>query len=133
MRPQTKDGAQAVDAYMANLQHPLKAEIEALRALILTADQRIKESVKWNAPSFYIDEHFCTFKLRPEDRIQLVLHTGAKVKGSGAAIRMDDPANLLTWVAADRALVTIADMQDVEAKKTALIAVLRQWIVQTQG
>ncbi len=30
--------------------HPLQPAIEALRAIILAADDRIQEGVKWNAP-----------------------------------------------------------------------------------
>ncbi|MGB7815828.1 MAG: hypothetical protein WBL28_05710 [Methylotenera sp.] len=42
-----------VHDFMANLAHPLKAEIEAVRSIILAADANISECVKWNAPSFY--------------------------------------------------------------------------------
>lgn len=44
----------AVDEFMAGLEQPLKAEIETVRAIILDADKRITERIKWNAPSFYL-------------------------------------------------------------------------------
>ncbi len=39
---------------MAGLEHPLKAEIEALRDIILRAHPGITELIKWNAPSLTI-------------------------------------------------------------------------------
>ena len=57
-------GAPEVDALLARLDHPAHATIQALRALILDADPRIAESVKWNAPSFATTEYFATFHLR---------------------------------------------------------------------
>ena len=57
-------GSRAVDAYMAKLVHARKAEIETLRALFLAADPRVREEVKWNAPSFRVQEHFATMNVR---------------------------------------------------------------------
>jgi hypothetical protein len=116
-----------VDEFMKHLEHPLKGEIEATRAIILSADARIRESVKWNAPSFYITDHFATFKLQPPKAIQIVFHTGAKVKPDAAPIKIDDPSGLLKWVTKDRCLATFNDMDDVRAKREALAAIVRQW------
>lgn len=44
------DSTAAVDAFMAALVHPHKAEIEALRKLMLSVDPSVREGVKWNAP-----------------------------------------------------------------------------------
>ncbi len=41
-----------VAEYMQNLEHPLKAEIEALRQIIKAANPAISERIKWNAPSY---------------------------------------------------------------------------------
>ena len=68
-----------VEAFLERLEHPHLAAIRLLRAAILSADPRIQESVKWNAPSFALGEHFATFKLRPVETVQIVLHTGASV------------------------------------------------------
>jgi hypothetical protein len=132
------DGASPVQAkasadvatFLARLEHPRKAEIEAVHALILSADPRIRESIKWNAPSFALADHFATFKLRPETTVQVVLHTGAKVKANPAAMSVDDPAGLLTWAAPDRALVTFADMAAIDTHRDALVILVQQWIAQ---
>ena len=122
----TARGSAGVDAYLAALEHPRKAAIQALRKVVLSADPRIREELKWNAPSFYIEEHFATFRLRPGDILQLVLHAGAK-KGGGA-VHVDDPHGLLERRAADRCVATFGDTADVRAKAPALEALLAQWI-----
>lgn len=113
---------------MATLEHPLKAEINALRKLIRAADKRIQESIKWNAPSFYITEHFATLKLYPAKTVQVVLHLGVKVKSNRRALKIDDPAGLIKWAAQDRGVITFASVAEIQANKTAFAKILKQWI-----
>lgn len=118
-----------VIAFLAELEHPLKAELESLREIILGASPDIREGIKWNAPSFRTTEYFATFNLRTKDRLRLILHTGAKVKESATTgLKIADPAGLLEWLAKDRCLVTFSDAKDIQAKKPALEALLREWI-----
>ena len=130
-KPAARDSTADVDRLLADLEHPGKPEIEAVRALILGADKRIRESVKWNAPSYCLADHFATFKLRPPGSVQVVFHTGAKVRPDARAIVIDDPAGLLKWAAKDRCVATFKDMQDVKARGNAFVAIVRQWIEQT--
>ena len=122
----------SVDAFLEDLDHPLKAEIEAVRALIRGADKRIGEAIKWNAPSFHTGEHFATLKLHPPKAVQVVFHTGAKVKPGAKPLDIDDPSGLLKWAAPDRAVATFPNMKDVKAHKAALVAIVRQWLEQTR-
>lgn len=118
-----------VDAFLAALEHPHKAEILALRQTILAADPRIAEGIKWNAPSFRTSEWFATFHLRAKGGAQVILHFGAKVRDkSTARAAIADPDVLLEWLGTDRASVKFRDAADVEAKRSAFAAVLRQWI-----
>jgi len=119
-----------VDEFMAKLRHPLKAEIEAVRAIVLGADKRINERVKWNAPSFFIEEHFATLKLHPPQNVQVVFHTGAKVKSDSREMHIDDPDELLKWVAKDRCVATFSDMRQIEARAPALKSIVKQWVAQ---
>ena len=130
-KPTRAAARSTVDELLAGLDHPRKAEIEIVRRLILGADARIREGVKWNAPSFFIEEHFATFKLMPKETVQVVFHTGAKVKPDAKAVQVDDPAGLLKWAAKDRCIVTLRDREDVETKQRALIMIIKQWIEQT--
>ena len=53
-RPAKKPGAPSVEAFLAALDHPRKQDILTVRQIILGADPRIQEAIKWNAPSFHI-------------------------------------------------------------------------------
>ncbi len=131
---QTAAGARpdpAVAAYLRELKHPLKKEIEAVRQIILGVSPQISEGIKWNSPSFRTKEWFATLNLRAQDgkeRVWLILHLGAKVKDKAKPVKIADPAGLLKWLGKDRALATFTDAKDVQAKRSALQAILREWI-----
>ena len=91
---------------------PSKRGVEQLRAAMLDSNDDITEHVKWNAPSFrYAGEDRVTFRLFPEDRVQLVFHRGSKVKDDAGNFAFDDETRLLRWVAADRAVVALRDAE----------------------
>ncbi|HVR21488.1 MAG TPA: DUF1801 domain-containing protein [Polyangiaceae bacterium] len=117
-----------VDAFVAASKHPLKREIDAVRAVIRGADKRIHESIKWNAPSYSVGEHFATFHLRRPDAVMIVFHTGAKKRTRATKVVIDDSSHLLTWLAKDRATVALSDMTEIRAKRRALTALVKQWI-----
>lgn len=121
----------AVDTYMNDLQHGRKAEIETLRRLILDAVPDLNERIKWNAPSFgtAADDRL-TMRIHPGDRLQLILHRGAKA-GADDLFRFEDPDRLITWAAPDRGVVTFKDAGDLEAKSVALPEILRRWVACT--
>ncbi len=118
----------SVEAFLAALEHPMKRELEAVRKVILGVSPAVREEIKWNAPSFYTTEHFATFNLRAQDRVRLILHTGAKVKAGATRPAVADPEGLLEWLGKDRAMVTLGDSRDVKAKSRALAAILAEWI-----
>lgn len=117
-----------VDQFIKQLKHPLEEEIETVRDIVLNTSEQITEQIKWNAPSFcYNGQDRITFKLHPQNRIQLIFHRGAKVKDS-TDFRFEDPTGLLKWLAEDRAMVQLSDMKEVNAKKDLLVKVINQWI-----
>jgi hypothetical protein len=117
-----------VDAFLASLEHPRKAEILALRRIILGADPRIVEGIKWNAPSFRTSEWFATFHLRAKAGVQLILHLGAKKSDASPRQSIADPAALLEWLADDRGTVKFRDLDDIDAKRSAFAELIREWI-----
>ena len=108
-----------VDAYMARLDHPLKAEVQAVRETILGVHPRITEQVKWNAPSFSYKGYLATFNLRPTHHVHLVWHDGAI---------LSDPDGLLEGRYPDRRMTYFTSMADVQARRAALKALVRQWV-----
>lgn len=123
------DAAGSVDAFMAALVHPFKAEIEQIRALILGVDPSIAEGIKWNAPSFRTSEYFATTNLRAKGGVGVILHLGARSRALPAGgIAIGDPERLLSWLAPDRAVVTFRSAEELQAKAIAFQGILREWI-----
>jgi hypothetical protein len=123
------DTTQAVDEFMERLDHRFKAEIQAIRRAILGTDSSIAEGIKWNAPSFRTSDYFATTHLREKAGIGVILHLGAKARDIAPDdMSIQDPQNLLKWLAKDRAIVVFKDMADFRAKKAALEGIVRSWI-----
>jgi hypothetical protein len=121
-------GANEVEEFMRKLAHPLKAELEAVRSIILGANPKISEGIKWNAPSFRTNEYFATINIR-KDEVLVILHLGAKVKdNSTTGLTINDPARLLEWLSTNRAAVKFRDMKAIKSSRAAFEKIVRQWI-----
>jgi hypothetical protein len=127
----TANRSAAVDEFMKALDHPLKEGIERVRLGILGSNPRITEHIKWNAPSFCMNgEDKVTFNLHPKGRVQLIFHRGAKAKDS-KDFAFEDRAGLIEWRTADRGIVTLRDMPDIDVKEAALIETVNRWMEYT--
>ena len=69
--------ANDVDRFFEALAHPLKAEMERAREIIMAASPLLTETVKWGGPSFEYRETLATFSPRVKDCVALVFHDGA--------------------------------------------------------
>jgi hypothetical protein len=126
------DPSTEVQAFLQDLQHGRKDAVEAVREVIRSAHPGISEQIKWNAPSFCIDgDDRITFRLQPDDRVQLVFHRGARKRDDASTFSFEDGSGLLEWVARDRALVTFRDLDDVAAKRAAFQDLVRRWMIAT--
>jgi hypothetical protein len=117
---------ESVDAYLDALQHPYKKGVQVLRKAILSIDASIQEQVKWNAPSFRLEDHFATFRLHPGTMFQLILHTGAKVKASPKQFHLDAPPGFLKWATKDRCIVVFESDSDATTKTATVKNVVKE-------
>ena len=108
-----------VNAYMAQLEHPYKEEMEAIRSIILKADKKLAERIKWNAPSFYYKKDMAVFHPRSQQHVHVVF-----VFYNGTMI--DSP--ILEGDYKDRRMAYFKDMKDVKAKKAELTRVVKEWV-----
>jgi hypothetical protein len=118
-----------VERLLADLDHPLKAGVERLRAAILQSNPDLTEHVKWNAPSYrYQDEDRVTFKLHPTDRVQLILHRGAKVRTEADGFSFEDRTGLVRWRGADRGVLTFHDLGEIDARCAEVVRIVNEWV-----
>jgi hypothetical protein len=123
------NGTDAVNEFMDKLEHPLKSEMEAVRTVILSADNKITEGIKWKAPSFYFNGYFATFNPRAREFVQVIFHQGAKAKDNGPdGLKIDEDGGLLDWLAKDRCSAKFFNMEDIASREAALRSVVNQWI-----
>ena len=115
------DGKSVVDAYMRDVDHPFRAEMEAVRRIILSASPKIAERIKWNAPSFYYKEDLGAFNPRATEYAHLIL-----LFPGGAG--MQDEGGLLEGNHKDRREAKFHSVQDVNAKKPALEKLVKRWV-----
>ena len=96
-----------------------KSVIFFLLSIIKNADSRLTERIKWNAPSYFIQDDLLTFNLHLTKQIRLVLHHPAIVKIQ---------SGLLEGNYADRRLMYFSSMEEIEEKKTELERILKEYI-----
>lgn len=113
------DKAKEVDQFFADFDHPLKAEMERVREIILSASDKISESIKWAAPSYAYKDNMCTFNPRAKKFVNLTFHKGALV---------NDTTGLLDGDQKEARVARFTNMDEVEAKKDDLQAVVKKWV-----
>ncbi len=107
-----------VDAWLAGYDNPMKPVVERVRRIVLGADRRIGECIKWQAPTFTYEGNLASFNPRSKKHASLMFHTGAtipgrhpKLQGGGGTARY----------------MTFATVADANAAKKDLEAVVAAW------
>ena len=111
--------AEKVAAYMDALNHPLKKEAEAVRSIIKNANSKLKEWIKWNAPSYYYIDDSVTFGPLRSEKILLVFHHPFVVKVESKLLEGDYK---------DRRLVYLDSMKAIKANKKELERIINEII-----
>ena len=118
-----------VTTFLDSQPHPFRAEIEQLRICILQANDELTESIKWNRPNYsFAGNDRITMRIHPPKQVQLVFHTGAKVKERPKQKLIEESSGLLQWKTADRAIATFQTMASIEENKQALTTIIKEWI-----
>ncbi len=106
-----------VNDWMNKLEHPLKAEIDAVRKIIKGSNNNINERIKWNAPSYYSKEDIVTFNHRVTEHVHLIFHHPTIVKIKSALLEGDYK---------DRRMLYLPDMKAVKANKKELQRIINE-------
>ncbi len=84
-----------VDAWFERYDNPMKDVVQRIREIILGADGRIEECIKWQAPTFTYRGNLASFYPKSKQHASLMFHTGAQIpeehprlEGSGATSRV---------------------------------------------
>jgi hypothetical protein len=107
----------AVDQWLDDADHPLDALMRRARDIILGADERVTESIKWNTPTFAYNGNIASFN--PSKRVvSIMFHRGSEIPGDHP--RLEGDGKLVRTM-------RFADPGDLEAGRAELEAVVRAW------
>ena len=121
-------GRGEVDQFFQSLKHPLKAEAEKLRAMILECAKAVTEQLKWKAPSFIFGgDDRITFNFSNPKSLRVILHRGAKVKDA-RNFEFEDKTGLVTWKAKDRGQLEFKKSGEVAKNSKALKKLFAEWL-----
>jgi len=70
-----------VDDWFKRLDHPLKDALTEVRRIILAADPRLKESIKWGTPTFSYNGDIVSLQANAQKFVSLMFHRGAEIPG----------------------------------------------------
>jgi hypothetical protein len=107
----------AVDAWFSELPHPLKPIMLRVREIILSADGRMSELVKYGTVHFECTRAIASFvQVKDRTRVSLMFNAAGKLKGQfrhleGRSVKY----------------MRFTDMSDVDARQAELQAMTRAW------
>jgi hypothetical protein len=107
-----------VDAWMERYDNPQKPVVARVREIILDADPRITEVIKWSTPTFGYKGNLASFQPRAKQFASLLFHEGASIPG-------DFPR--LSGGGDHARYMQITDLADAEAAAGELTTVVRAW------
>jgi hypothetical protein len=106
-----------VDRWLQQAGHPLEATMRRARDIILGADGRVTESIKWKTPTFAYRGNIASFN-PSKHLLSIMFHRGAEIPG--AHPRLEGDGRLVRTM-------RFADLAELEAGRADLEAVVRAW------
>jgi hypothetical protein len=112
-----------------------KPLVEALLQAINEEYPHLTKIIKWNAPSFCDNgKDRLTLMLHKQDRVILILHTGAKAKEDKKAPHLfEDKTGLLEWSSNIRSTISFLDITDFYSKRDLFKMAVKQWLDETKA
>ena len=107
-----------VDAWMDAYDNPQKPVVARVREIILDADPRIGEVIKWSTPTFTYRGNLASFQPRAKQFASLLFHEGASIPGTFSR---------LSGGGEHARYMQIADLGDAEAVADELGGIVRAW------
>ncbi len=106
-----------VDRWFEELDHPLAYAMQRARRIILGADDRVTETIKWSTPTFVYKGNILSFA-PSKTAVSLMFHRGAEIPGDHPLLEGD---NKLVRT------VRFADLDGVEAGRPDIERVIAAW------
>lgn len=108
-----------VDQWFAKYDNPMKPVVQRVREILLAADDRLEEVIKWQSPTFLYKGNLASFNPKSKKHASLMFHIGAKIPGKFTHLEgSGDTARYMS----------IPSVKDAEALKREIQAIVKAWI-----
>jgi hypothetical protein len=107
-----------VDAWFRTYDNPMKDVVLRMREIILAADPRMSECIKWQAPTFTYEGNLASFFPKSKQHASLMFHLGAKIPGSFPRLEGGGDTGRV---------MKIGSVADADAAKSELERIVRAW------
>jgi uncharacterized protein YdhG (YjbR/CyaY superfamily) len=107
-----------VEAWFARYENPMKDVVLRMREIVLAADARIEECIKWQAPTFTFEGNLASFFPKSKQHASLMFHTGARIPGDHP--RMEGTGDTSRFM-------KIGTVAEANAAKRDLERIVRAW------
>ncbi len=109
---------QSVDEWLDRYDNPMKPVVVAVRQVVLAADPRVSEAVKWQAPTFIYKGNIASFFPKSKRHAALMFHKGATIPGQFPSLEGDGK---------EARTMKFTDLDDLAAKQAELTGLVRAW------
>ena len=106
-----------VDQWFDEQNHPMDEAMRRARDIILGADDRVTESIKWKTPTFAYKGNIASFN-PSKHVVSVMFHRGAEIPGEHP--RLEGDGKLVRTM-------RFTDLGDVEAGRVDLERAIRAW------
>lgn len=107
-----------VEAWFKKYENPMKDVVLKVRAIILSADKRITECIKWQAPTFTYLGNLASFFPKSKQHASLMFHTGATIPGNFPRLEGSGSTGRV---------MKIGSIAEANAARTEITRIVRAW------
>ncbi len=107
-----------VDDWFDRYDNPMKPVVQRMREILLAADPRIDECIKWQAPTFTFGGNLASFFPKSKQHASLMFHLGAKIPGNHPRLEGDGETGRV---------MKLGSVEEANAAKAELEAIAKAW------
>jgi len=107
-----------VEAWLDHYDNPMKHVVLRMRDIVLDADPRLDECIKWQAPTFTYKGNLASFYPKSREHASLMFHIGARIPGTYPRLEGTGDTSRV---------MKIGSIDEAEAARAELESIVRAW------
>lgn len=124
------DKYKTVEEFLDGLDDNRRAQVLKLRQYIMETSPSLEEHIKWNAPSYTLNnEDRITFNtMNKEQVVKLVFHMGVTRKENKKGEPILKDARIIEWVSDIRGYATFKTMEEITSQEKMIKEAIANWL-----